>query len=117
MRAWEQLRRAWGVVTINKSLVTGDPDQHMESLGVVAIINSSLVTEGGGVPLKQIKGAGRGAERLSTEELGTLEERDRWAVGGRRTWPLRGYLGFCMRRSIVSLVVTLTFSSLCQFGF
>ena len=85
MRAWEQLRRAWGVVTINKSLVTGDPDQHMESLGVVAIINSSLVTEGGGVPLKQIKGAGRGAERLSTEELGTLEERDRWAVGGRRT--------------------------------
>ena len=59
---WEQLRRA-GVVTIN----------------------SSLVTEGGGVPLKQIKGAGRGAERLSTEELGTLEERDRWAVGGRRT--------------------------------
>ena len=78
---WEQLRRA-GVVTINSSLVT---DQHMESLGVVAIINSSLVTEGGGVPLKQIKGAGRGAERLSTEELGTLEERDRWAVGGRRT--------------------------------
>ena len=81
---WEQLRRA-GVVTINSSLVTGDPDQHMESLGVVAIINSSLVTEGGGVPLKQIKGAGRGAERLSTEELGTLEERDCWAVGGRRT--------------------------------
>ena len=78
---WEQLRRA-GVVTINSSLVT---DQHMESLGVVAIINSSLVTEGGGVPLKQIKGAGRGAERLSTEELGTLEERDCWAVGGRRT--------------------------------
>ena len=64
-----------GVVTINSSLVTGDPDQHMESLGVVAIINSSLVTEGGGVPLKQIKGA----ERLSTEELGTLEERV-WAV-------------------------------------
>ena len=58
---------------------------NMESLGVVAIINSSLVTEGGGVPLKQIKGAGRGAERLSTEELGTLEERDRRAVGGRRT--------------------------------
>ena len=87
MRAWEQLRRAWGVVTINKSLVTGDPDQHGEPGGRHHQQESchSLVTEGGGVPLKQIKGAGRGAERLSTEELGTLEERDRWAVGGRRT--------------------------------
>ena len=33
----------------------------------------------------KLNGAGGGAERLSKEELGILEERDRWAVGGRRT--------------------------------
>ena len=38
----------------NNSLVTGDPAQHMESLVVVVIFNNSLVTEGGGVLLKQL---------------------------------------------------------------
>ena len=51
VRVWEQLRRA-GVVTIT-AVLSQVILINMESLGVVTI-NISLVTEGGGVPLKQL---------------------------------------------------------------
>ena len=63
-------------------LVTGDPDQHMESLGVVAIINSSLVTEGGGVPLIQLLKSLLALKRVARWTLAILGQAKRsWKRG------------------------------------
>ena len=96
----------------------------MVSLVVVVIFNNnSLVTEGGGVLLKQLPSQVKWSWKRSSkaQQGGARDFGGEGLLGGGReenVAPEGLFVFFCLRRrSIVSLVVTLTFSSLCQFGF
>ena len=126
------------VVVINSILVTGDPAQHGEPWG--RRHQQQSCHRGRRCPAHTAPQLDpENHEKIKWPPLLALKRVARWTLAilgqakrsWKRSWKAQqggaqdlggrarglGYLGFCLRRSIVNLVVTVTFSSLCQFGF